>query len=515
LTRRAILGAVALTAVAVFVPSLWGRFVADDFSLLHTVDGVTSVWSPFAHNDLGQGVGSGHFYRPLWVLWNTAIFHVFGGSAGAFHALNLALFALVAIEVRALARHVLSPARALVAAFGFALYPRHGESVAWISGNTDLLATALGLASLLALLGEGSARRRVVMAVALAVAAALTKESAFLLPVLGFLVLREKRSPLLWRGPVAIALALLGVLVVRAVIVGGAGGYTDEPVTPRRVLASAASYLAATVTPPQLEILRSPLLALIPLGLLALAAVGTWRLRADGDSARLRVVVLGLAWFAVSIVPVLGEPLDLNNATGERLLFLPSVGLALALAALLPEPSTSRRLAGMAAAAAVAAGLCLLSASNWVTAGEIAEQTARDAARLAPPGGELLVLSVPESYRTAHVFTNSFDLAAERAGAENVLFTWCIPVQVRHRRSNQISFRPNAGTFVGSTSWSAPFDFPVVGELSALTPGCAYAREPGASGTPGLELGGVATPRPARRRLAIAYFDGRSLERLR
>ena len=502
--------AIGLAGALVFLPALWAGFVADDFTLLNTIDGVSSPWSPFVHNDLGQDTGSGHFYRPLWVLWNTAIHELSGGHAAVLHAFNLALFGLVCVAVWALASRVLGRHRAWIAAAAFALYPRHGESVAWISGNTDLLATAAVLGSLLALLSEWPARRRTVVATLLAVAAALCKESAFLTPVLAFMLLHWSRRPK--RDAIVMAGALVVVLVLRSVVVGGAGGYGDEPVTVKRVAASIVTYLVATVTPPQLEILREPALAVVPFILAVAAGIAIWRLR---ESTRMRVVVLGLAWYAVCLIPVLGEPLDLNNATGERLLFLPSVGLALSLAALVPDLATARRRTVAAVAAVAAAALCLLSAGNWVVAGDIAEETAAEAARLAPPGGELVVLSVPESYRTAHVFTNSFDLAVARAGGNGAVIISCIPVHVRHRRADQVGFRPSGHAYVGTTTWSAPFDFPVVGDPSPLTPDCEYARLPGAGGSPGLELAGIAGPRPAHSPVVFAFFDGRSLKRLR
>ena len=508
---------VGLVAITAYLPALWAGFVADDFTMLRTVGGVADPFSSFGRNDLGEGGGAGHFYRPLWVLWNAAIVWVFGERAVAFHALNLLLFAVVAMEVWLLARRFLPWPRALIAALFFALYPRHGESVAWVSGNTDLLATALAMGSLLTLLAP-DVRRRLSLAAALTVAAALVKESAFVLPVLAFLVLRLGRHAgtshareLRWRGPVVMVAALLPVLLVRALVLGGVGGYTEEPVTPRRVLASAASYLLATVTPPQLEVLRFPVLLTVPAALTALAAWALWQLRASRDAERLRSVALGLAWFAVSLLPVLGQPLDVNNSTGERLRFLPSVGLAVALGALLPTPRGARRKVVLATAATVAALSCLFSASSWVTAGDIAERIADEAAQLAPSGGQLIVLSLPESYRNAHVFTNSFDVAVSRAGRSDALVSWCIPVHVRHERGEQIHFRREATVYVGTTTWAVPFDYPVVGEPGALTPGCAYARRVGAEGTPGLELEGIARPAPSRARVRLAFFDGRSL----
>ena len=188
--------AVAACAILAWLPALGAGFVSDDFVLLRAAEAVESPVWPFGHNDLGEEPGSGHFYRPLWVLWNAGLLELFGDEPAAFHAGNLLLFALIAIEVLLLARALLPPAGALVAALAFALYPRHGESVAWASGSTDLLAVAIGLGALLCLLAPWPGRRRILAAAALTAAAALAKEAAFLLPVLGVLLLfaRGERS---------------------------------------------------------------------------------------------------------------------------------------------------------------------------------------------------------------------------------------------------------------------------------------------------------------------------------
>ena len=70
-----ILGAAgcALLGALLYAPASSSGRLADDWILLGTVRRTSSIWWPFTHNDLGQGTGAGHFYRPVWVVWNAAI----------------------------------------------------------------------------------------------------------------------------------------------------------------------------------------------------------------------------------------------------------------------------------------------------------------------------------------------------------------------------------------------------------------------------------------------------------
>jgi hypothetical protein len=57
------------------------------------------------------------------------------------------------------------------------------------------------------------------------------------------------------------------------------------------------------------------------------------------------------------------------------------------------------------------------------------------------------------------------------------------------------------------TGRNAPFDLPVVGSASSLSPGCEISGE-GDKIAPGLELRATAHPLPRRRKVQYAYFDG-------
>ena len=506
--------AVAACAVAAWLPALGAGFVSDDSVLLRAAEASEGPLWPFGHNDLGEDPGSGHFYRPLWVLWNAGLLELFGDEPAAFHAANLLLFATIAVEVLLLARALLPPAGALVAAVAFALYPRHSESVAWVSGSTDLLAVALGLGALLCLLAPWPDRRRAACAAGLTAAAALAKEAAFLLPLLGVVVLLargERRRGALLAGPAAMAGALAVVFVARAVVLGGLGGYGDDPVTPGRVAGAAVSYALAALSPSQLELLRFPALLAVPAAVALVLGVALWRT----GGARRRVALAGLAWFAIALLPVLGLPLDLNNANGERLMLLPSVGLAVFVGALVPDRPRLRTGAALGAAAVLLAVLCLDTARNWQRAGEIAERVAGQAAELAGRDGRLLVVTLPDSYRSARVFTNSFDVAVARAGAPGARLSWCVPVLVRHERAGVIRVRARgAAQLLATTGWDGPFDFPVFRDPGPLVPGCSYAKAASSETAPGLRLSALARPEGGFRTARVAYFDGRNLRTL-
>ncbi len=504
------LAGLAVLAVVPFLPAVGSGFVADDFILLRTLERFDGVAWAFSHNDLGQGGGAGHFYRPLWVLWHAALDRLSDGDPAAFHAGNLVLYALITLQVWALVRRLAGEWAAWVAAAGFAVYPRHGESVAWISGSTDLVATAFGLAALLCTL---AGRRPMVWAVsasAFAAAAALAKESAFVVPVLALIVLWAATGRLRWAVPSAMLGAQLVVLAVRAAVVGGAGGYSEYPWTPVRVVGVAVSYVAAALSPPQLELLRYPPLLVVPAGLGALALWRLLRLRRLGEHGRVRLAVAGALWFAVSLVPALNLAVDLNTANGERLLFLPSVGLALALGALAPLPS-ARMVPALAAAGVAALALSAHSARNWVTAERVAGRVVTAAAQLGPPGGELVLVTVPANYRTAHVFPGATLAAAlERAGRSDLRVAVCISIYLREEQAGavQVARRPD-GALEARSTWAAPFDVPVLRDPSPLGPDCAYEVDD--SWPPGLELRAVARPGPSVQPAALGFFDGRDL----
>ena len=496
-SRAAGLAGLAVCAVAAYLPALFASFVADDFLVLDASSRFPGVGWAFGH-DTGEIGGGGHFYRPLWVSLQAGLYDLFGGRAAAWHAVNLVLFAIVVLEVWALARALLSERRSWIAAAAFAVYPRHGESVAWVTGSTDLVAVALGLAALVWALYVRREWAQALGAALLAAAAVLSKEIAFVIPVLALITLRRRR--LLVFG--AMAAAQIAVLVARTVVLHGAGGYSEYPWHLGRLAVVAVSYVLAAFSPPQLELTRYPELAIVPLGLLA---VFVWALRRAS-----RAAWIGTAWFALALLPGANVAVDLNNSLGERLLFLPSVGLAIAFAALVP----ARRLWPLALAGVLALSLSVLAARDWVTAGSIAHRTIAQAARLAPPGRQLMLLAAPEAYRSASVLptSNTLDAALARVGRSDLHTAFCSQVFVRSQKTGAVRVSGAGNDIRARTTWSAPFDVPVTRRAQALNLGCSYTRDDGSRWPLGLTLElRIAAAPPAGS--VVAYFDGHDLRR--
>jgi len=514
-----------------FVPAIAAGRLADDFVLLRTVRQVTGVFWPFSHNDIGQSAGAGAFYRPIWVLWNAAVYDVSHSPAFA-HVLNLALFAVVCAEVFLLVRGVAGSRAAVIAGVLFAVFPSHGESVAWISGNTDLLAAALGLAAILLALSPRRSIARDGGVALLTALAMLTKEIAVILPALMAVLLwippatAAARPRHYWRPAIVMLGAVALVLIPRTLVVGGIGGYGGQPLTPKRAGGALVSFIAGGLSAPQLQLLAHPILLVVPLFLLVLLAWGTYRARQAADPITSRLAIAGSAWFLVALLPVLDQPLNLNTRNGDRLLLLPSVGLAIAAGSLIGR--ASRPLLGRTRQFAVGAvcvavgGLCavscVLNAIDWRTAGTESRRLLAEIDRLAPPGAHLVALSVPTDYRAAHLYPDALDVAVQETGRPDVTLSACIPVHVLTLRAGQVSFRALAGgLWLARTTSRAPFDVPVLGSAAAeIAGGCRFAA---ARDQPNAVLGTALTAlvKPSAGsggRQVLIYFDGLDMRRI-
>jgi Dolichyl-phosphate-mannose-protein mannosyltransferase len=476
--------------------------------MLNTVRSFDGLHWLFSHNDLGESGSSGHFYRPLWVAWNWAIYRLFGASGAAFHIGSFLLFALLALEVWALIRLLAGERAAWTGAFFFALYPRHGEAVAWLGGSPDLPAPLLTVAALLWLYAVRRPWLAIAGAGVLGGAAALGKEIAFVVPLLAaLLLLAYPRERVRWLGVAAIGVAQLVVLVVRWEVVGGFGGY-GYPLRPLRGLASVASYFLAAVTPPQLELAQA-----LPFFVCVAVVLGLalWRLSVlhrRGAAERMRLAYVGVAWFVVSLAPLVTLTVDLNDSNGERLLMLASVGVAMVAGALIEWRA-------LAIAAPILAALCLLSAYTWVVAGRVEQRVVRETVALAPKNTEVIFLAAPSSYRNAHLFpqpTMDYILRV-RGGRPDLTSAFCAQVHLRELDRGAVTIRTKQpGMFGVSAHRAAGIDVPVLRPGAALTTQCRFTADSGGGWPPGLDASGTVQPTPLRP-ATVVYFDGHDVRR--
>jgi len=367
-----ILGLIMLASLA-FVNSFSEARIHDDkfFVPLPAIagqDGVSQFFfqDAWAHTGAPQGL-----YRPLLLVSLAADRAFWGEGLWGYHFTNVMAHVLATLLVFGLARTVLIRAGphgcdtglreygtyvrnagwyAAGAAAVFAVHPVHTEAVNSIFNRSEMLATIGVIAALWLILSSG---RWVVIrwgaACVMFLLALYCKESAISFPVLAGLsiwLLSERdtfRKRVLELTPL---LATLGVIVVYLVqrqtaigaVVGGAvGGGSAAAVTffsrLERGFAIIIESLRMVVLPYPSRIsfvdADLPGLFVIVLCVVAVVAVIVWERRRGGLA-----LSLGLGFFTLALLP--GSRIFIAATTlplpAERLVYLPSAGLALALA---------------------------------------------------------------------------------------------------------------------------------------------------------------------------------------
>lgn len=380
LKRAHLVPLVALAAILPFLNSLPGGFVWDDRTLiLQDFKVQHPCYFPrfflcdyFEHADEEIKYG---YYRPLISISFLADFVFWGERPFGYHLTNVLLHGLVSVLVFLLLSRLFRGRGgiALIAALLFAVHPVHAESVAWISGRTDLIATLFTLLSLLALAQSPSRRYALAVSLLFFLAALFAKESSLVVPLVAAAYLAAFEPA--WSRPRIGKLALLYGLCVGAYLatrfgIAGVKAGSVALLTPAETAFSSLAALflyagkmsfpaslSAYITNPLAVSLRDPRAAAGAAVLLALlgALVFSWR-RSD------RPLAFTLAFALVSLAPLanvvrISGPADMGFPAAERFLYAPSIALiaaAVALGAYLPRGSLAR-LAALAALLALSA----------------------------------------------------------------------------------------------------------------------------------------------------------------
>lgn len=332
------------------------------------------------------------YYRPM-VTCVLAVGHALGGGApAAHHLVVLALHLAVTAAVFALARRFLAPFGATVAALAFGLIPVHVESVAWISGLSDVTASFFGLGAALTLFAARDARDRgarassgamSALSAVLMLLAFLTKESALAFP---FIVAaldvwarpagaRRTIAPYLGYAAAAAVYLALRVRVFGSARAGFDLRPTDFGIPDWRYATLPfelfARYLGKLLEPFRLNAFRplrvdlEPTSAPVIAGVAATAAFGALLIAVFLGARRrpaMRVPLAALAAMTVAILPMVANPRGIGHFVFcERFLYLPSLGFAWLVGWIADAAFARSRPAALAGAA------LLLGAYAWRT----------------------------------------------------------------------------------------------------------------------------------------------------
>lgn len=348
-----------LVAALVYLNGLGNGFVYDDhFVVVQNEHILTLGLSKIFGHEYWAGFkreGTGTYYRPLTILSFALDRAAWGLDPTGYHLTNLALHALCTALVYLLGLRLFrARTAALCAALLFAAHPVHTESVANISGRSDLLFATLSLVALnLYLRPAGPPRWGIPVAVFFALCA---KESALVLPLVFIAcdaIQKPANVPALphlrarIRGHhLPIWLAVAAFIALRTLAVGNLRPVPPSPLDNPLVQAGlterlltlpvlALHYLRLLLFPAtlsadygcnQIPVVTAPvhpllLPGLLVLGLGASAFVRCWK--------RSREAALGAALLALPLLPNLNPILPAGTMLAERYLYLPSAGFCL------------------------------------------------------------------------------------------------------------------------------------------------------------------------------------------
>ena len=328
--------------------TLTGSFLYDDLPLilqnerLHSLAQLGEIWT---HGYWPDRPGL-TLYRPVTQSIWSLFWKLSGGTPGLFHGLNLVLGAAVVVLVYQLLLTVrISSPRAFFASLLFAVLPIHTEVTAAIVGSNELLAAVFGLSALLLYRREAFIGALVfyVLAVFSKESAAAVAGVAFLLPWLE----PGPRPPLDFRR-LALhgfsAAAVVGLaLWARSAVAEGAVFIPpiDNPMslvsTPRRILSALwvqVLYVWRALVPITLSADYSYKEIPLVMGFHDGRAWGGITLLVCAVSTFLKwpATRLGIAIWFLLFLPAANLVMPIGTMMGERLVFLPSIGLCLLLA---------------------------------------------------------------------------------------------------------------------------------------------------------------------------------------
>jgi tetratricopeptide (TPR) repeat protein len=342
-----------LLAVLPYANTLQNGFVYDDNNEVLTNPYIRSfahvgdIFSTRILAHLGAR-GATNYYRPISIFGFLICYQLFGLLPYGFHLANLLLHALIVCLLFGLSKRLFHDQwLAFVAAAVFALHPIHTESVAWISGVTDLDLALFYLGAFWFFLasarpqGARSEGMQLGM-VGSFILALLSKEQAVTLPVAAMIFehfYRGDRARTTWQQKLsrygALWLLVIVYVLFRMRFFGAfapvqltrnvswyeailsslplAGEYLWKMIWPLHLVAFYPFHKSVTPLDPRV------LAGVAALGLCALAFCSLWK-----GAHR---VSFGFLWFFINIAPVLNSRWLGPNVFTERYLYLPSVGL--------------------------------------------------------------------------------------------------------------------------------------------------------------------------------------------
>jgi tetratricopeptide (TPR) repeat protein len=365
-----------LWTTILYFPALSNPFVYDDESQIVKNSDINSPRAALVYFrkpqafDQAYGPQPGGFYRPIFWLSLMIDNKISGQNPSFFHATNILVHALNGILIFLIFRRWLTVPLALMTGLAWLSLPIHTEVVAWISGRAMSLATLFVLLDVLCALkyAEGRKWRYLLLITLSSCGALLSHEAGVAGPLVAILtVICSSPAALRWRLTlnvfIAVSIPLISYAVLRtAVFHQPSGSFQPLAEILLRGPVSIAKYFWWTIYPPAMSLERSTEFITLTLHswvyfaawltILGLAAIAIWlRSHAPLFAAGLVGATLALGPFA--------QVLQLYQSVAERYAYTASIGIVLAISAILAAAVTKFRLPPWSAVVALGVWIVL------------------------------------------------------------------------------------------------------------------------------------------------------------
>ncbi|MCR4317976.1 MAG: hypothetical protein NUW37_16655, partial [Planctomycetes bacterium] len=343
-----------------------------------TPENIITIFNPFCDPKIRSDLGGE--YLPIRDLSYAIDYALFGLNSSWFHFVNILIHSFSAVLVYLVGRMLLRcNIFATVSALIFALHPSHVESVAWVTGRKDVLCVFFTLLSFyfyarsrFSLKGKRK-RLRYALSIVLFVFAMMSKSYAVVLPAIllmfdvFFGMPTEGRKKVLKRLYYPLPhIVIAGIFTMIAIPIADRGllrgWYGDPPswwTTAGMMGKVFLEYIGLMFLPAKLEAcvdypydvsfgLFSILGWIVVLFLGGYCALYLF-VRISKEQAfyqRADVMVFGILWFLVSLVPVCQLIVPHGTVYAERFLYLSSVGFSLSVALIFERMIASYRRLG-------------------------------------------------------------------------------------------------------------------------------------------------------------------------
>ncbi|MHA4843531.1 hypothetical protein ACX0G7_05160 [Flavitalea antarctica] len=394
-------------SLLLYFPVLHNGFASDDFKSVYRAGVRGSLATP-------------GFFRPFSDFTILTTHAIVGLDTFYYHITNVLLHGasafllfLLAIKLPFQMEEADRRNFAWVSAILFATYPFHNESITWIVGRGSVIATFFGLACMLCFISNLKPFYKYVVTGFLFFLGLLAYESILLLPFIMLIIFGNKpgSAEKIATWLIVFAITVFVYFLLRYNVAGvvvseyGYGGYAFSIFTFATNFFKVAGRM---FVPPS----SNSTFQIIALSALVILYGSTWFSRAVNLPATIkkrRDELVILCCLLVSLIIPVTFGVSTRTSEGERLLYFPSVFIALFLAHIIVRSSWGKVVQRIVITAILLFNIYFIQVnnSNWEKASAITNSSVRQIAAIAASDKEIILINVPGEYRGAYIFRNA------------------------------------------------------------------------------------------------------------